>query len=113
MKRARAACRSCTCCATAARVTVLLWVINFMNLLNLYSVTSWLPTVVNGMGYSANTAVLVGTVVWVGGTIGTFGLAWAITRWGFTRTLMLNYAVATLSIALIRSEERRVGREGR
>src|SRR5688500_4510526 len=101
MKRARAACRSCTCCATAARVTVLLWVINFMNLLNLYSVTSWLPTVVNGMGYSANTAVLVGTVVWVGGTIGTFGLAWAITRWGFTRTLMLNYAVATLSIALI------------
>lgn len=84
-----------------AVVTVLLWVINFMNLLNLYSVTSWLPTVVTGMGYSANTAVLVGTVTWVGGTIGTFGLAWAITRWGFTRTLMLNYAVATLSIALI------------
>ena len=82
-------------------VTVLLWVINFMNLLNLYSVTSWLPTVVNGMGYSANTAVLVGTVVWVGGTIGTFGLAWAISRWGFTRTLMLNYAVATLAIAMI------------
>jgi AAHS family 4-hydroxybenzoate transporter-like MFS transporter len=82
-------------------VTVLLWVINFMNLLNLYSVTSWLPTVVNSMGYSANTAVLVGTVVWVGGTIGTFGLAWAITRWGFTRTLMLNYAVATLAIAAI------------
>jgi MFS transporter, AAHS family, 4-hydroxybenzoate transporter len=84
-----------------AVVTVLLWVINFMNLLNLYSVTSWLPTVVTGMGYSANTAVLVGTVTWVGGTIGTFGLAWAITRWGFTRTLMLNYAVATISIALI------------
>ena len=82
-------------------VTVLLWIINFMNLLNLYSVTSWLPTVVNGMGYSANTAVLVGTVVWVGGTIGTFGLAWAISRWGFTRTLMLNYAVATLAIAMI------------
>jgi AAHS family 4-hydroxybenzoate transporter-like MFS transporter len=84
-----------------APVTVLLWVVNFMNLLNLYSVSSWLPTVVNGMGYSQNTAVLVGTVVWVGGTIGTFGLAWAITRWGFTRTLMLNYAVAALSIALI------------
>jgi AAHS family 4-hydroxybenzoate transporter-like MFS transporter len=84
-----------------APVTVLLWVVNFMNLLNLYSVSSWLPTVVNGMGYSPNTAVLVGTVVWVGGTIGTFGLAWAITRWGFTRTLMLNYAVAALSIAVI------------
>ena len=56
-----------------ALVTVLLWVINFMNLLNLYSVTSWLPTVVNGMGYSANTAVLVGTVVWWEGRSGRSG----------------------------------------
>ena len=82
-------------------VTVLLWIVNFMNLLNLYSVSSWLPTVVNGMGYNANTAVLVGTVPWVGGTIGTFGLAWLIARSGFTRTLMINYILAAFSIALI------------
>ena len=82
-------------------VTVLLWVVNFMNLLNLYSVSSWLPTVVNGMGYDQNTAVLVGTVPWVGGTIGTFGLAWLIGRSGFTRILMVNYVLAAISIALI------------
>jgi AAHS family 4-hydroxybenzoate transporter-like MFS transporter len=84
-----------------ALVTVLLWVVSFMNLLNLYSVSSWLPTVVNGMGYDQNTAVLVGTVPWVGGTIGTFGLAWIIARSGFTRTLMVNYVLAAFSIALI------------
>ncbi len=84
-----------------ALVTVLLWVVNFMNLLNLYSVSSWLPTVVNGMGYDPNTAVLVGTVPWVGGTIGTFGLAWLIARSGFTRTLTVNYILAAFSIALI------------
>ena len=82
-------------------VTVLLWIVNFMNLLNLYSVSSWLPTVVNGMGYDQNTSVLVGTVPWVGGTIGTFGLAWIISRKGFTRTLTINYILATFSIALI------------
>jgi AAHS family 4-hydroxybenzoate transporter-like MFS transporter len=82
-------------------VTVLLWIVNFMNLLNLYSVSSWLPTVVNGMGYDQNTSVLVGTVLWVGGTIGTFGLAWAISRSGFTRTLMFNYVVAAIAIAFI------------
>ena len=82
-------------------VTVLLWIVNFMNLLNLYSVSSWLPTVVNGMGYDQNTAVLVGTVVWVGGTIGTFGLARAISRRGFTRVLIINYAIAAVSIAAI------------
>ena len=84
-----------------AVVTVLLWIVNFMNLLNLYSVSSWLPTVVNGMGYSQNTSILVGTVPWVGGTIGTFGLAWIISRKGFTRTLTINYILATFSIALI------------
>jgi AAHS family 4-hydroxybenzoate transporter-like MFS transporter len=84
-----------------AIVTILLWIVNFMNLLNLYSVSSWLPTVVNGMGYDQNTSVLVGTIPWVGGTIGTFGLAWIIGRSGFTRTLMVNYILAAFSIALI------------
>jgi len=45
--------------------------------------------------------VLVGTIPWVGGTIGTFGLAWIIGRSGFTRTLMVNYILAAFSIALI------------
>ena len=82
-------------------VTVLLWVVNFMNLLNLYSLANWLPTVVNGMGYDQNTAVLVGTVLQVGGTIGTFGLAWMIARAGFIPMLMMTFAIAAVSIALI------------
>jgi AAHS family 4-hydroxybenzoate transporter-like MFS transporter len=82
-------------------VTILLWIISFMNLLNLYSLSNWLPTVVNGMGYDQNTAVLVGTLLLVGGTIGTFGLAWAIARSGFTRVLMVNYMIAAVAIAFI------------
>jgi len=82
-------------------VTVLIWVVNFMNLLVLYSLSNWLPTVVTGMGYTTQTAVLVGTVLQVGGTIGAFGLAWLITRGGFIPMLMATFAVATASIALI------------
>ena len=84
-------------------VTVLLWVINFMNLLNLYSLANWLPTVVAGMGYDTRTAVLVGTILQVGGTIGTFGLAWLIARGGFVPMLAATFAVATVSIFLIGS----------
>ena len=58
-----------------ALATIVFWVVNFMNLLNLYSLASWLPTVVRDAGYSAQTAVLVGTVLQVGGTLGTVGLA--------------------------------------
>ena len=81
--------------------TVLLWVVNFMNLLVLYSLSNWLPIVVAGMGYNTQTAVLVGTVLQVGGTIGTFGLAWLIARGGFIPMLAATFAVATASIALI------------
>jgi MFS transporter, AAHS family, 4-hydroxybenzoate transporter len=86
-----------------AAVTILLWIVNFMNLLNLYSLANWLPTVVTGMGYDQNTAVLVGTILQVGGTIGTFGLAWLISRAGFLPMLIATFALATISIALIGS----------
>jgi AAHS family 4-hydroxybenzoate transporter-like MFS transporter len=81
--------------------TVLIWVVNFMNLLVLYSLSNWLPTVVTGMGYDTRTAALVGTVLQVGGTIGTFGLAWLIARGGFIPMLIATFAVATLSIVFI------------
>jgi MFS transporter, AAHS family, 4-hydroxybenzoate transporter len=82
-------------------VTVLLWVINFMNLLVLYSISNWLPTVVTAMGYSNQIAVWMGLWLQVGGTIGAFGLAWLIARGGFTRMLTATFAVATVSIVLI------------
>ena len=84
-----------------ALTTLLLWIVNFMNLLNLYSLASWLPTVVTGAGYPQQTAVLVGTILQVGGTIGTFGLAWLVARKGFIPMLATTFAVACISIALI------------
>jgi len=81
--------------------TVLLWIVNFMNILMLYSLSNWLPTLVTGMGYDQQTSVLVATLLQVGGTIGTFGLAWVIARRGFVPILMTSFAVAVISIALI------------
>jgi AAHS family 4-hydroxybenzoate transporter-like MFS transporter len=81
--------------------TILLWVVNFMNLLILYSVTSWLPLLVAAMGYNTQTAVLMGAVLQTGGTLGAFGLAWLIARGGFIPMLVATFAVATVSIALI------------
>jgi AAHS family 4-hydroxybenzoate transporter-like MFS transporter len=84
-----------------AGMTLLFWVVNFMNLLNLYSLSSWLPTVVRDAGHSTSAAVLAGTVLQVGGTIGTFGLAWLVRRRGFIPMLAASFAVAALSIATL------------
>ncbi len=85
-----------------AFVTTLLWIVNFTNILVLYSLSGWLPTIFETMmGYDRSTAILLGTLVQVGGTVGAFGLAWLILRGGFTPMLALTFAVATVSIAFI------------
>ncbi len=81
--------------------TVMLWIINFMNLLNLYFLGSWLPTVVKDAGYTTAIAVLVGTAVQVGGSVGTIPNGWLIDRYGFRKVLTIVFGVATISIAMI------------
>ncbi|MSV34085.1 MAG: MFS transporter [Bryobacterales bacterium] len=81
--------------------TLLLWVLNFMNLANLYFLGSWLPTVVRDQGYTTAIAVLVGTAVPVGGSIGAIANGWLIDRLGFRGVLTVLFGVATVSVAMI------------
>jgi AAHS family 4-hydroxybenzoate transporter-like MFS transporter len=81
--------------------TLLLWGINFMNLLNLFFLANWLPTIAADEGYSARTAVLVGTLLQVGGVVGTVAMGPLIDRIGFYRVLVPVFAVAVVAIAVI------------
>jgi AAHS family 4-hydroxybenzoate transporter-like MFS transporter len=81
--------------------TVLLWTTNFMNLLNLYFLSSWLPTLVTGLGYTTGEAVLVGTALQVGGTLGGVFLGWFVHRFGFVPTLATCFALGCVNVALI------------
>ncbi|HEV2201128.1 MAG TPA: MFS transporter [Bryobacteraceae bacterium] len=84
-----------------AATTLLLWVVNFMNLLNLYFLSSWIPTVVRDAGYTTRMAVLAGTMVQLGGTIGPFVTTRFINRFGFVPTLFVSFLCASLSISAI------------
>src|SRR6202453_2984238 len=81
--------------------TILLWIINFMNLLNLYFLASWLPTVANQAGYGIGTSVLVGTMEQLAGMIGGFTLGFLVQRFGFGGVLTTCFALACVNIALI------------
>jgi len=81
--------------------TILIWLAYFMNLLNLYFLAGWLPTVAREAGYSTSTSVLVGTMEQVGGTLGAFALGWFVHRFGFVPVLATCFTVASISIALI------------
>jgi AAHS family 4-hydroxybenzoate transporter-like MFS transporter len=80
---------------------VLLWIINFMNLLCAYFLANWLPVVMSGAGHSASQAVLAGTMLWVGGVIGNLLLGWLVDRRGFGLVLSLTFLVAAIAIASI------------
>ena len=85
--------------------TILLWTVYFMNLLNLYFLSSWLPTVatplVQAAGISGAYALLLGTVLQIGGVAGSLGLGWFVQRSGFVGALMTCFVLAGVSIAWI------------
>src|SRR6201999_876974 len=81
-------------------VTLLLWVVFFMSLLDLYFLSNWLPTVLNDLGASVSTAALVGSMLQVGGVVGTFALGIIIDRFSF-RALALVYFIAVSAVAAI------------
>ena len=81
--------------------TLLLWGVNFMNLLNLFFLANWLPTLVIDLGYSQQTAVLAGTILQTGGVIGTLLFGPLIDKFGFYRVLIPSFIVAMISVACV------------
>lgn len=81
--------------------TVLLWAVNFMNLMSAYFLANWLPVIMNEAGHSTTQAVLAGAVLWIGGFVGNLFLGWFVDRRGFGLTLALTFVVAAVAIALI------------
>ena len=80
--------------------TLLLWVVFFMSLLDLYFLANWLPTVLNDLGASVSAAAVIGSMLQVGGVVGTFALGSVIDRFSF-RALALVYFVAVFAVGAI------------
>jgi AAHS family 4-hydroxybenzoate transporter-like MFS transporter len=80
--------------------TLLLWVVFFMSLLDLYFLTNWLPTVLNDLGASVSTSAVIGSMLQVGGVVGAFALGSVIDRFSF-RALALVYFIAVFAVGAI------------
>jgi AAHS family 4-hydroxybenzoate transporter-like MFS transporter len=81
--------------------TTLIWLANFLNIVNAYFVASWLPAIVRDSGMSATTGVLAGTAVQAGGAIGTLFIAYIFRRVGFIPILTVCFAVEAAGLALL------------
>ncbi len=81
-------------------VTLLLWVAFFMGLLDIYFLANWLPTVLNDLGASVSEAAVIGSMLQVGGVVGTLALGSVVDRFSF-RALGFTYFVGVFAVAAI------------
>jgi AAHS family 4-hydroxybenzoate transporter-like MFS transporter len=81
--------------------TVLLWIIYFCSLLNLFLFAYWMPTVLNLIGFTPAQSVFASSMRDFGAIFAVLYLGLAIDRIGPERTLALHYAVGAVFIAVI------------
>ena len=83
------------------RVTLLLWTMFFMNLLNLWFLNNWLPTIMNDAGLAVSTASLIASLFQIGGVVGSLLLAGFWGRRLSFGVLASTYLAAAVLILLI------------
>ncbi|HKM70557.1 MAG TPA: MFS transporter [Stellaceae bacterium] len=81
--------------------TLLLWVIYFCSLLNLFLFVYWLPEVLHLTGMTPSQAVFASSIIPLGGMSAVLYLGLLIDRFGPERALALHYAAGIVFIALI------------
>jgi AAHS family 4-hydroxybenzoate transporter-like MFS transporter len=81
--------------------TVLMWVIYFMSLLDIYFLASWLPTVLSGGGHSTQGSVIGTSMMQFGGVAGTLLLGRFLDRLDPYKVLLVSYIGATVFIGVI------------
>jgi MFS transporter, AAHS family, 4-hydroxybenzoate transporter len=81
--------------------TICLWLMFFMNLLALFLVQSWIPTIANAEGVGLQTSVIIGSLFQLGGVIAAPVIGLTIDRFGGCRVLPFLYGAGAIAVALL------------
>jgi AAHS family 4-hydroxybenzoate transporter-like MFS transporter len=84
-----------------ARITILLWIIFFANLMELYILTSWLPTTISAQGVPLQMAQFATALVQIGGVAGAIALSPLVDRYGPQYVLGGAFISAAVSVAIL------------
>lgn len=86
-----------------ARNTLLLWSAFFTNLMGIYFLFSWIPTLLVDAGYSLTRATTAAVVFNFGGLFGLVGLGWIVSRFGVPIRYVIAVAllIGSINVALV------------
>ncbi|MBP6862748.1 MAG: MFS transporter [Neisseriaceae bacterium] len=81
--------------------TLTIWLISLLNMIGLYFLSNWLPTLAKTSGFDLEQALLLGAMLQLGGLSGTVLLGRWIDKNGFYKILVPSFVLATCSVGLI------------
>jgi len=84
-----------------ALATALLWIAFFMSLIDIYFLTSWLPTVFHNAGITLSLAVIATAVFQGGGVVASLALGFFVDRFGAFRSLTFTFFLGAVCVALL------------
>lgn len=84
-----------------ALATILLWIVFFASLLDLFLLANWLPTVFHDAGISLSLSVIATALFQGGGVAGTLALGRVVDRFGVYRVLTAIYFLGGIFVALL------------
>lgn len=86
-----------------ARKTLLLWCAFFTNLMGIYFMFSWIPTLLVDAGYSLAMATTTAVVFNFGGLFGLVGMGWLISRFGMQirHVIAVALLIGSIHVALV------------
>lgn len=86
-----------------AAMTLIVWVIFFLNLTVLNLLNSWLPTLVDTTGVAHDTALKIASSFQFGGMAGVIAMGMLADRFGFFRVLPVAFVVGGIAVGLVGS----------
>lgn len=81
--------------------TILLWIAFFVSLLDIYLLSSWLPTVFHNAGITISLSVIATAVFQGGGVVASLILGIFMDRFGAFRTVAVIYALGAVFVAFL------------
>ena len=81
--------------------TILMWIVFFVTLLDLFLFSNWLPTVFHNAGISLSLSVIATALFSGGGVLGALVLGSIFDRFGLYRVLAITYLLGAVFVALL------------
>ncbi|MDF2418494.1 MFS transporter [Acinetobacter beijerinckii] len=81
--------------------TSTIWVVSILNMISLYFLANWLPMLSTESGLSLSQALIVGSILQLGGVFGSILMGFIIGKLGFYKVLIPVFFIGFLSIAVI------------